>query len=354
MQEGWECKKCHNVYSPGTPFCLYCWFNKDNVQIPIETISTPIQVIATEPVPTQDQINSNIIETDLSDTEQKQIIQKIDIELPALNKEPNYPLPEKWPDTKIFLTSIGHAKERAIKRPFKIPYILDSIIDFPVRPSSLVYKYFEYVKTSGSEFLLDSGAFTLMRNKHKQYNLDELISKYCFYINEFDIQNFFELDLDELMPIEDVEELRKKIYLETHKMPILVWHKERNREYWTRMCKENDFIAIGGMAHKNSQKTAIDVDFYRELVDEAHTYNTKVHGLGFTPLEILNSHTMFFDTIDSTSWNGGRHGVSYIIEDDKIKKIPLRDVFANESAEKDLETWAKFSEQYYGAMRTQE
>ena len=156
------------------------------------------------------------------------------------------------------------------------------------------------------------------------------------------------------MPLEEVEELRKKIYLETHKMPILVWHKERSREYWTRMCKENEFIAVGGMAHKNFQKVAVDIKFYQELVDEAHAYNTKVHGLGFTPLEMLNAHTAFFDTVDSTSWNGGRHGISFTLESGKLKKIPLRDdLFASDSMEKDLEAWAEFSANYYGSARAQ-
>lgn len=362
MQEGWECKKCHNVYSPNTPFCLYCWFNKNDMQSPIITSSLSIQTTEQEPASKQliqESTNINpkeeIIQKqkeEMKETEeQKIIIEQTNISIPNLNKKPDYPLPKKWPDTKIFLSSIAHSKERAVKRSFRIPYILDSVMDFPVKPSQLVYQYFDYVKTNNSEFLLDSGAFTLMRNKNKQYNIEDLISKYCFYINEFDIQDFFELDLDELMPIEDVEELRRKIYLETHKLPILVWHKERGREYWTRMCKENNFIAIGGMAHKNSQKVAVDIDFYKEMVDEAHSYNTKVHGLGFTPIEMLNAHTVFFDTVDSTTWNGARHGISFIIEDKKLKKIQLRDIFASDSAEKDLEAWAKFSEDYYGAIR---
>lgn len=358
MQEGWECKKCHNIMAPNTPFCLFCWFQSQQIQTSI-TIPTTIESIT----------EKNILK-DLSEQKPEQEakpppsklqsikqecsnikVNHIDITIPLLNKEPIYPLSEKWPDTKIFLSSIAHSKERAINRTFKIPYILDSIMDFPVKPSKLVYKYFDYIKAKNSEFLLDSGAFTLMRNKHKQFNLDELLSKYCFYINEFDIQNFFELDLDELMPIKEVEELRKKIYLETHKMPILVWHKERSQEYWTRMCKENDFIAIGGMAHRNSQKIAIDINFYQTMVDEAHTYNTKVHGLGFTPLESLNAGTIFFDTVDSTSWVGGRHGISFSLENGKLKKIPLRDIFASDSSEKDLEVWAKFCENYHGTIR---
>lgn len=59
-------------------------------------------------------------------------LEPVDITIPTLNKNPDYPLPNKFPDTKIFLASIAHSKERAIKRKFIIPYILDSIIDFPI------------------------------------------------------------------------------------------------------------------------------------------------------------------------------------------------------------------------------
>jgi len=55
----------------------------------------------------------------------------VDITIPTLNKEPIYPLSDKFPDTKIFLAGMGHSKERSINRTFIIPYILDSIIDFP-------------------------------------------------------------------------------------------------------------------------------------------------------------------------------------------------------------------------------
>jgi len=30
MEFGWECKKCHNIYAPYTPFCIYCWINNNN------------------------------------------------------------------------------------------------------------------------------------------------------------------------------------------------------------------------------------------------------------------------------------------------------------------------------------
>jgi len=60
------------------------------------------------------------------------IVPRVDITIPTLNKEATYPQSPNFPDTKIFLSGIGHAKDRAIHREFKIPYVLDSIMDFPV------------------------------------------------------------------------------------------------------------------------------------------------------------------------------------------------------------------------------
>lgn len=56
-----------------------------------------------------------------------------------------------------------------------------------------------------------------MNRPKKSFNLKDHLKQYCYYINEFDLTNFIELDLDVFMSIEEVENIRKKIYLETHK-----------------------------------------------------------------------------------------------------------------------------------------
>lgn len=282
------------------------------------------------------------------------IIENINIEIPHLNKLPNTPLSNKWPDTKIFLGGIGHAKERAINRKFKIPYILDSIIDLPLHPSKLVRQYFDYIKSNNIEYLMDSGAYTYMANPKRSFNLKDHLKQYCYYINEFDLQNFIELDLDVFMSIEEVENIRKKIYLETHKQPIIVYHPERGHDYWLNMCKENDFVAIGGLVTNESANTPSRIKELSIMCDEAHMYKTKVHGLGFTPITLLNTQTMFFDTVDSTTWNLSRRGKSWgLNEKGQLIHIEKHEaILTSEIQEKDLEVWAIFSKNYKGSLRT--
>lgn len=365
MQESWECHKCHNVYAPNVPFCLYCWFqNQTTNNSLLKTQDSTEDIVLNDINKTSIDNKVEEEEQDLKDTQASNmtilqnknlIIESCNIQIPVLNKSPTQPLPNKWPDTKIFLTGIGHAKDRALNRQFKIPYVLDSIMDFPAIPSALVKKYFNYMKNNCKDYLLDSGAFSYMNNPKKSLNLEELIKKYCFYINEFDITHFFELDLDLFLSLEDVENIRRRIYLETHKKPIIVFHTERGREYWTRMCKENDFIAIGGIASGKAY-TPADYQQFLELCDEAHLYGTMVHGLGFTPLSLLNSHTMFFDTVDSTSWNFAKRGsTAQINEKGEIIKVPLTPFFTTVDAqENDLQAWVQFINQYYGAVRLKE
>ena len=358
MQEGWECKKCHNIMAPNTPFCLFCWFQSQQNQAPI-MMPNPVveEVKITEPEPQPELKPTPIIkpveQKSLIHANKNLILDHVDITIPVLNKEPTVPRADKWPDTKIYLGGIGHSKERAIARKFRIPYILDSIIDLPVQPSQLVRKYFDYVKRNNSEYLLDSGAFSYMNNPKKSFDLASHLKQYCYYINEFDIKDFVELDLDIFMSLEEVENTRRKIYLETHKQPIVVFHTERGKDYWTKMCKENEFVAIGGLVVGNNWNSADGQKELCDMCDEAHMYGTRVHGLGFTPLTLLNSHTMFFDTVDSTSWNFTKRGCTAAInEKGELEKLEGSSYFsASEGQENDLKIWAQFAENYRGGPR---
>jgi len=102
-----------------------------------------------------------------------------------------------------------------------------------------------------------------------------------------------------------------------------VYHESRGHEYWINMCKDNDYIAIGGLVNQPEINTPTRQKILLDMCDEAHLYNTQVHGLGFTPLTLLNNHTMFFDTVDSTSWNFTKRGNSATInEKGELIKIP--------------------------------
>ena len=343
MQEGWKCPQCNNIYAPNTAFCLFCWINKQQKK---DTILQPEK---------NDNINTLKVEKNTPTLANKDLfLEKIDIDIPVLNKVSNIPIATKWPDTKIYLGGMASSKERTINRTFKIPYILDSIIDLPIQPSLLVKKYFDYIKKNDIKYMLDSGAFSYMNNPKKALKLTELLDKYCYYINEFDIKDFFELDLDVFMPLDEVENIRKKIYLETHKLPIIVYHENRGHDYWIKMCKENEFIAIGGIVTSKKGNDPTYQKMLLELCDEAHSYGTKVHGLGFTPLNLLNSHTMFFDTVDSTSWNASKFGNHYTLNEknELVKNNTLRDTFSTiEAQDEDLKVWSIFASKYQGATR---
>ena len=149
-------------------------------------------------------------------------------------------------------------------------------------------------------FLLDSGAFTFMNSKTNKDNVDfeQYLNEYIAFINKHDVKYFFELDIDSVVGYEEVKRLRRKLEAKTGKKCIPVWHKSRGLEEWKKMCKEYDYVAIGGIVTKEiKQKEYLILN---KLIDIAHKEGCLVHGLGFTNpkyLEIIN-----FDSVDSTTW----------------------------------------------------
>lgn len=63
-----------------------------------------------------------------------------------------------------------------------------------------------------NSFLLDSGAFTFMKGSNKEkVDWDRYVEEYAQFIKRNQIELFFELDIDSLVGINEVERLRKKI-----------------------------------------------------------------------------------------------------------------------------------------------
>lgn len=168
-------------------------------------------------------------------------------------------------------------------------------------------------------FLLDSGAFTFMNSKKKKsHNFDEYLTEYINFINKNDIKYFFELDIDSIVGIEEVERLRKRLENETQKKCIPVFHKSRGKDYFIKMCQEYDYIAIGGIVTKEIKPE--EYKYFKWFIDTAHSYGCKIHGLGFTNLKSLRYYN--FDSVDSTSWkSGGRYGTCYHFTGREIKVV---------------------------------
>lgn len=166
-------------------------------------------------------------------------------------------------------------------------------------------EFMTLVKHFGS-FLLDSGAFTFMSGSHKgAINWDEYVEEYAAFINRHKVELFFELDIDSVVGIKEVERLREKLEALTGKKPIPVWHKNRGKEYFMRMCEEYPYVAIGGIVTKEIPRKIYEKAF-PWFIKTAHEHKCKIHGLGYTT--IANLHKYHFDSVDSTAWLYGNRG----------------------------------------------
>lgn len=160
-------------------------------------------------------------------------------------------------------------------------------------------------------FLLDSGAFTFITGKKDGKSIDwnDYTDRYIEFIKEQDINLFFEMDIDVVVGLKEVERLRKRIEAKTGKQPIPVWHKSRGKDYFIQMCKDYPYVALGGIAAK--ELTRKEHTFFPWFIDKAHEHKAKIHGLGYTHLTGLRKY--HFDSVDSTSWiYGNMSGKIYL------------------------------------------
>lgn len=209
---------------------------------------------------------------------------------------------------KVYLAAVS---PKHLKQLDKRIFLLESFayIDKHKEDLELIKKH---------DLLIDSGAFTFIySNKNKlKIDWDEYIEKYIQFIVEHDIKNFFELDIESIVGMDKMHELRYKLEKLTNKQSIPVFHKERGKDYWLRMVQEYDYVAIGGITSNASTLFKILPWFLKT----AKEHNCKVHGLGFTRMKFL--HEMPFYSVDSTTWlNAGKYGEIHHFNGRVIKKL---------------------------------
>jgi len=196
-------------------------------------------------------------------------------------------------------------------------------------------------------FLLDSGAFTFLNSKKQnKINWDEYVEKYAEFINKYDIKLFFELDIDYLIGLKEVERLREKLHKLTNKQSISVWHKSRGKDYYIRMVQEFDYVAIGGLAiggiHFQKQIEPV----FPWFIKNAHKNNCKIHALGYTSVSGLYKYP--FDSVDSTSWiYGNKLGLIYRFDGYKmtiVKKPCGNRLIAKDARLHNFFEWVKFQQ----------
>lgn len=195
-------------------------------------------------------------------------------------------------------------------------------------------------------FLLDSGAFTFLQG-NKSVDWDKYTEEYAEWINRYNISLFFELDIDPIVGLREVERLRAKLERLTGKQSIPVWHKNRGKDYYIGMAKDYPYIALGGIAIKEIPREKFEKAF-PWFIDKAHENGAKLHGLGYTSLEGL--HKYHFDSVDSTAWlYGNRGGYLYIFNAkkgtmDKIDAPKGTRLKSQDAARHNFTEWLKFQE----------
>jgi len=227
-----------------------------------------------------------------------------------------------------------------------LPYVLESY--YYIQESIPFYRdHREHFK----DFMLDSGAFTFMNKQKKEApNWTRYIDRYSEAIKELQCSQFLELDLDSIMPLKDVEKLRRRLETRTQFPCIPVWHKSRGLDYWKGMVKDYELVAIGGIVTKEIKKEEFPI--FVKLIQIAKENDCRVHGLGFTRLELLPK--IKFDSVDSTAWLAGNMGgFLYHFDGRNMRKIERpagKKINGRKVAMHNFNEWIKFgkyAEQYY-------
>ena len=233
---------------------------------------------------------------------------------------------------KIHLAGSGHT--HWIEKNFFDFYRLESFYYISKKEMEVIHKY--------ENFMLDSGAFTFMSNAKGNINWDEYIEKYANFINQYNVESFFELDIDPIVGIKEVERLRHKLEKQTNKQCIPVWHKSRGKDYWLRMVKDYDYVAIGGIVTREIKPS--EYKYFTWLLNEAKKQGCKVHALGFTNLEGLTKYPFY--SVDSTSWlTGNRFGATYTFNGKTLEKQDKKQgqrVKGQKTSRHNFYEWVKF------------
>lgn len=212
--------------------------------------------------------------------------------------------------------------------PEKCPiYLLQTFYD--MRKQS--HESFLKIKNSCKEFLLDSGAFTFM-NSGVRVHWKTYVNEYIDFINKYDIQHFFELDLYTLpeVGIEKTIKMRRYIEYHTGKQSIPVFHACMGLEMYRELCREYDYIAIGASGLTEECRWVKNKKLLKQMVQIADSYGTKVHGLGYQRIDNLNNNKMGFYSVDATSWIGSRFNTKYDIKQGNLVKSKCVDTSKGE------------------------
>jgi len=190
------------------------------------------------------------------------------------------------------------------------PLILESFMQVNAKSVQMLPYYESY--------LLDSGAFSMLAGTAKKTDLKQYVDGFADYINLYKVKLYFELDIDPFIGYDEVKRIRKYLFDKTRVRPIPVWHKSRGIADFKQMCREYEYVALGGYVIKEFSRN--EVKYFPQFIKYAHEQGAKIHGLGFTSLKMLP--VCHFDSVDSTAWlSGVQFGYIYKFNGKTMTKI---------------------------------
>lgn len=223
---------------------------------------------------------------------------------------------------KIFLSSLENCS--ANKDKYRVNNLSSMLMERNVQMKWNLMSYYylqgkdavaEQIRDNSEEIMIDSGAHSFQFGIKTDFA--EYTKKYAEFIKRFDRPNvvgYFEMDIENVIGMEKVLELRKYLEHATDKV-IPVWHKGRGIDDYLKMCEAyaGKVIAIGGF-----RGTDIRDDQYLMFIKYAKKYGCKVHCLGMTRTSVLDK--VPFDYTDSASWHmHSIYGTPYL--KDRSKKF---------------------------------
>jgi len=192
------------------------------------------------------------------------------------------------------------------------------------------------------DILLDSGAFSFMSDKRRSLDWARYVDEYAEFVKNYNISNFFELDIDAVVDLPTVLKLRHQLESRVGRQSIPVWHRSRGKGAWLQMCQEYKYVAIGGIVTGEIKRK--DFPVFAWFLSAAQKTNTKVHGLGFTGIANLSKYPFY--SVDSTAWlYGNRGGFLYRFNGQDLDKIDApasRRMKSRETAIHNFNEWVKF------------
>ena len=171
---------------------------------------------------------------------------------------------------------------------YKAPFVLQTFFDMVFWDEELCEKAIKTPKM----FFLDSGAFSFM-NSAESVDFSKYLDQYVLFVNRFNVQFFFELDLDVVIGVRETQKMTRYLEKKTQRQCIPVFHACRKMDGWRQMIREYKYVAIGASG----------------ITDECKwVNNTKL----LRTLSNINNTTVPFDSVDSSAClSGGRYGTVY-------------------------------------------